>query len=332
LNEQRKYVVTGGGGFVGKALCRRLLQDGHQVTAVARGEYPDLQGLGVDCRRVDISSDEQGLLAAFSGAAAVFHVAAKVDMWGHYRDFLAVNVYGTRNVLTACRAAKVPVLVYTSSPSVIANGSNLRGVDESYPYPEQHSAYYPATKAMAEREVLAAHKEDGLRTISLRPHLIFGPGDRNFVPTICRKAKAGRLVRVGAGTNLVDICFIDDCVEAHLRAAEVLEREAGAGGKAYFISQGEPVLLWDWIDEVLRFNNLPPVQRSIPARVAIFAGRIAEAFCRIIPGHPEPPFTAFLAEEMATDHYFDISAAKRNLDWTPGRSVAEAMEITFGSL
>lgn len=190
----KTYVVTGGGGFVGHALCRALRREGHAVIALARGSYPELTALGVRSVRVDIGKERDAAGATwwelFQGVAGVFHTAAKVDMWGRYEDFFATNVQGTRNVIAACQRAGVPSLVFTSSPSVVHDGSDLRGVDESYPYPQHFDAFYPQTKAHAEREVCAASGVQGVHTVSLRPHLIWGPEDTNLIPTVVARARA----------------------------------------------------------------------------------------------------------------------------------------------
>lgn len=320
-------LVTGGGGFLGKALCKRLQAEGYTVRALQRGRYPELEAIGIECYQENLTAPSEKFQEIFDGVSTVFHVAAKVDMWGAYDDFYSVNVTGTRTVLAAAQAAGVPTFVYTSSPSVIASGKDLRGIDESEPYPDEYKAYYPRTKAIAEREVLAAHSTE-FKTCALRPHLIWGPGDTNLIPTVLERARAGRLLKVGDGTNVVDVTYIDDCVQAHLCAMNSLANDVAAGGKAYFISQGDPVPLWDWIDEILIRHNLPRVTRSINARLAYCLAIVFEFFARILPGN-EPLFSRFLVEEMSTDHYFDISRAKKLLQYTPARSVAEALEEAF---
>ena len=329
-DKSKKVIVTGGGGFVGRALARRLLRDGHQVTAISRKHYPELEKTGIKSLALDLSTSAEALAEQFAAANAVFHVAAKVEMWGAYDDFFATNVIGTRNVIAACKAAKVPYLIFTSSPSVIAGGQDLCGVDEKQPYPEKHLAHYPATKMIAEQEVLAADSED-LFTVALRPHLIFGPGDTNLVPTILERARQGRLVQIGSGENKTDITFIEDCVSAHIAAWETLTNNPSAcRGKAYFISQGEPVNMWQWINQILTYKQLPPLKRKIPARLAYGIACLAETVCKVLP-KKEPFLTRFLVEEMVTSHYFDISAAKRDLGFKPKFSVRQAMQITFGS-
>jgi len=326
-----RALVTGGGGFVGGALCRRLVALGHDVTALGRRPAPALAAAGLATVVHDLAADDAaGRLAGLcAGVDCVFHTAAHVKMWGPHEAFVRGNIAATDRVIAACRAAGVGRLVFTSSPSVVAADHDLRGVDESLPYPARYRASYPETKAAAERAVLAAHGA-GLRTLALRPHLIFGPGDTNLVPTILGRARAGRLVQVGAGRNVVDLTFIDDCVAAHLRAAAVLAEDPSVGGRAYFISQGTPVPLWEWIGKVLALHGLPPVRRRIPLAVARVAAAAAEGAWRTFRLAGDPPLTRFLAEEMATDHYFDIGAARRRLGYEPSCTVWEATERAFG--
>ena len=309
--------MTGGGGFVGRALGKALRIEGHEVISLARGEYPELSQLGIVSHRVDISRHPEKWRDLFNGVDGVFHTAAKVDMWGRYEDFFSVNVVGTRNVIEACRAGRVPNLVFTSSPSVIHNGRDLEGVDESYPYPRRFDAHYPATKALAEQEVRAAHNVDGVRTVSLRPHLIWGPEDTNLIPTILERAQSGRLTRIGSGANRVDLTFIHDCVRAHVLAMEALERSPeGVGGKVYFITQGEPVEMWRWIDQVVSANGLPPVRRALPRSIAHALALAMEsiAHCAQWLGFSMTPLlTRFLLSEMSSRHFFSIQAAHRDL-------------------
>ena len=259
-----KAVVTGGGGFVGGGICRRLRDLGHDVTAIGRRPHEELAAEGIRTAIQDLTAPtaRSFLAALFAGVECVFHTAAHVKMWGPREAFIRGNVTATNNVIAACREAGVAKLVFTSSPSVVAADHDLRGVDESQPYPPSFKAFYPETKAAAELAVLENHGHS-LKTIALRPHLIFGPGDTNLVPTILKRARAGRLVQVGDGTNLVDLTFIDDCVSAHVLAANVLDERPAAGGRAYFISQGSPVRLWQWIGRVLALHDAPPVRRRL---------------------------------------------------------------------
>jgi len=326
-----KAVVTGGGGFVGSAVCRQLRTLGHDVTALGRRPITGPGAEGIRTVTQDLAQPDAvtGLTGLFAGVDCVFHTAAHVKMWGPREAFVRGNITATQNVIAACRAAGVGKLVFTSSPSVVAASYDRRGVDESQPYPDHYMAIYPETKAAAERAVLAAHGPD-LRTISLRPHLIFGPGDTNLVPTILKRARAGRLTQVGDGSNLVDLSFIDDCVAAHLLAAAALDARPTAGGRAYFISQGTPVPLWEWIGRVLALHNLPPVRRKISATTAQLLATVAEGVWKTFGLTSDPPLTRFLAEEMATDHYYNIDAARQELGYRPSCSVWEATDRSFG--
>ncbi len=316
-----KFIVTGGGGFVGKALCQKLKSEGHQVVAIARGEHQDLLRMGVDLVRADLSQDP--LAHIFKGAEAVFHTAAKVGVWGEYRDFYRHNVIATKNVLAACRSCGVNKLIFTSSPSVVHDGTNLRNIDETYPYPRQYLAHYPKTKALAEQAVLAANSPD-LFTLSLRPHLIWGPGDRHLIPAIVKKGEAGRLFCIGRGENRVDVCYIDDCVQAHLKGYRALNNPA-VRGRAYFISQGDPINWWDFVNKILAIHHLPPVKKRLPYPIAMGLATLMEWISKCLPGHPEPLLNRFLASELATDHYFNIGAARQWLGYEPAYTIAEAL-------
>jgi len=326
-----KYLVTGGGGFLGHAICRKLIQSGNEVVSISRNKYQALEELGVTQYITDIADYSSFSKDAFQGADCVFHVAAKVDMWGKYDDFFRINVKGTENVIKSCLENGVKKLVYTSSPSVIADGTDLCGIDESYPYPFEYKAYYPHTKALAEIEVLSSNCKD-LFTIALRPHLIWGPGDTHLIPIILKKAREGKLIRIGTGTNLVDTCFIEDCVSAHLSAMKALEINPVSRGNVYFISQGEPILLWDWINEILLRSNMQKIKRSIPKSLAYFLAGLLENISNFMPGNPEPRLTRFLVSEMATSHYFNICSAKNDLGFEPHYSIKRGMELTFPSL
>ncbi len=184
-------------------------------------------------------------------------------------------------------------LVYTSSPSVVFNGRDMENVDESVPYPEHHEAAYPATKATAERAVLAANSPD-LAVVALRPHLIWGPGDNHLVPRIIARAKAGRLRRIGRVTKLVDSTYIDNAAEAHLLAADRLTSGSPCAGKAYFISNGQPMPVWDLVNGILDAAGLPPVVKVVPTWAALTVGAACEGIYKTLQFSAEPPMTRFL--------------------------------------
>lgn len=314
--------ITGASGFIGGKLAERLLAGGREVRVLARRDLPDLEKLGARVVRGDLH-DTAALAAGCAGVETVFHVAGRVGVWGPAADFFRVNVEGTRQVLAAARAAGVPRFVYTSSPSVVFNGGDLAGEDESAPLCTEAPCAYPTSKAAAERLVTAANSSE-LATVSLRPHLVWGPGDRNVVPRVLALARKGRLKIVGAGRNLVDCTHITNVVDAHVQAERALASGAPEPrGKAYFITNDEPVVLWDWINELLRGVGLPPVTRHVSLGAAYRAGAVLETAWRFLPLKGEPPMTRFVAKELATDHWFRIDAAKRDLGYAPRVSMAD---------
>lgn len=319
-----RCAVTGGTGFLGRHLTRALRQRGDSVRVLARRDDSELRRLGAQLVLGDLQ-DLDSLRDCFQATDCVFHTAALAGIWGKWRDFETVNVHGTANVLRICRELGVRRLVHTSSPSVTFRGGDQRNVDESAPYPVTWLCHYPRSKALAEQEVLRSHGRDGLATCALRPHLIWGPGDRHLIPRLIERARRGQLARVGDGRNRIDITYIDNAVDAHLLAADRLDLQGAVGGRTYFISQGEPVNCWDWIDDILRLAGLPPVRRVIPYRLARVVGAGLECVYFGLGRRDEPPMTRFLADQLARDHYFDISAARRDLGYQPQIDTAEGL-------
>ncbi len=323
-------LVTGGGGFLGSAIVRRLCQRGDRVSSLSRGHYPELAALGVTQHQGDIA-DRIAVSRAAADCDIVFHVAAKAGVGGRSADYHRANVTGTANVLSACRHHGIPRLVYTSSPSVVFNGRDMAGVDESVPYPMHYEAAYPHTKAIAEQMVLRANGAT-LSTVSLRPHLIWGPGDNHLIPRILARARSGRLRRIGTVPKLIDSVYIDNAADAHLLAADRLAPSSPIAGKAYFITQGEPVPLWDLVNRILVCAGLGPVTRSLPTGLAYEIGRLLEMVYAVLLPSGEPPLTRFVARELATAHWFDICAARRDLGYEPKVSLDEGLRRLKESL
>jgi nucleoside-diphosphate-sugar epimerase len=316
-------LVTGAGGFLGRAIVDRCLARGWKVRGIARGAYPDLAGRGVEMFRGDIGVADE-LDPAVQGCDAVFHVAALAGVWGAYHKYYEANTLGTRNVIDACVEYGVKKLIYTSTPSVVHGGHNVSGLDESAPYGERFSTHYQSTKAEAEKAVLAENGEE-LLTVALRPHLIWGPGDNHITPRLIARHKAGRLRLVGGGVNRVDGTYIDNAALAHLLAHDRLERGAACAGRAYFIAQDEPVPSKELINNLVGAAGLPAVTKSISPGAAKVVGAILEAIWTVFRLPGEPPMTRFLAEQLSTDHYYDLSAAKRDLGYVPEVSMEEGL-------
>ena len=318
-----KVLVTGAGGFLGRAVVRRLLEKGDEVRGLGRTAQPELEKQGVRFICADLA-DSEAVRRAARGADAVVHTAAKAGVWGPYAEYFRANVTGTRSVIEACRAEGVGLLVHTSTPSVVFTGRDIEGGDESLPLGRHFPCAYAATKALAEREALAADKPGELAVCALRPHLIFGRGDPHLLPRVVAAAQAGRLRIVGNGRNRVDVTHVESAALAHVLALDALA--AGrAHGKAYFVSQGEPVLLWPWLNSIFERLGIAPLQKRIPAGAAKAAGALAEILWKALPLAGEPPMTRFAASELATSHWFDISAARRDLGYSPALSTEEGL-------
>ena len=319
-----KALVTGGGGFLGQAIVRALLRHGASVRSFSRAAHAELNELGVEQFKGDLA-DPVAVSSAVQGSEIVFHVAAKAGIWGDYADYHLPNVTGTQNVIAACRQHGIPRLVYTSSPSVVFDGRDMEGVDESAPYPAHYEAHYPRTKAQAEKMVRSANDAQ-LATVSLRPHLIWGPGDNHLLPRLVARARAGQLRRIGARENLTDTVYVDNAADAHLLAAEHLLPGSPIAGKTYFISQGEPVPVWQMVNRLLNAADAPVVTRAIPTWLALALAWGFEGAHRLANNPSEPRLTRFVVRELSTAHWFDISAARRELGYSPRVSIAEGLE------
>ncbi len=344
-------LVTGGTGFLGRRMVERLLGQGRSVTVLARHPDSDLAKRGVHFIRASLDNTP-AVTAACADIETVFHIAAKVGVWGRYDDFFRTNVLGTRALLDGCRVHGVRNFIHTSTPSVVYNGLDLANANESLPLTTACPSPYPLTKAIAERDVLAANSAT-LRTVALRPHLIWGVGDPHLVPRILERARAGRLRIVGEGKNRVDMVHVDNAVAAHLLAEKALiasqnedatqqtcnvlrykqsatdnEVETpGTGGspagKAYFITNDEPIFLWEWVNQLLISLGERPIEKHLSLSAASTIGALCEGLWRVLPLRSEPPMTRFVAAELAKDHWFDLTAAKRDLGYTPRISMAE---------
>jgi 2-alkyl-3-oxoalkanoate reductase len=318
-------LVTGGGGFIGGALVRRLLADGVRVRSVSRGHYRDLEALGVEQIRGDLG-DPAVAARAVTDCGTVFHVAAKAGIWGSKASFWRSNVEATDHLIAASRAAGVTRFVFTSSPSVAQTDSGCAGGDESQPIPATHRTHYQASKALSEARVLAANAPE-LGTVALRPRLVWGPGDRHLVPRLVARAEQGRLRLVDGGGAAVDSTVIDNAVDAHVLAADALDGESSAcAGKAYFISNGEPRPMGTLINQLLEASGAPTVDKGISGRFAFVLGAGLEAIWTVFRLGGEPPMTRFLARQLSTPNWYDLSAAARDLGYRPAVSLDEGLE------
>ena len=321
-----KVLVTGGGGFLGQALCRALLAQGHAVASFSRSRHAALDALGVRQLQGDLGDADAVLRAVGEGFDAVLHNAAKAGTWGSYQSYFDANVTGTRNVIAACRAHGIGRLVHTSTPSVVHRATHPvegLGADE-VPYGEGVKAHYATTKIIAEREALAAN-DATLAVVALRPRLIWGPSDTQILPKLVARARSGRLRLVGDGRNLVDTTYIDNAAQAHVQALAALHPGAACAGRAYFISNGEPWPLREVLNGLLRAAGAPAVEKTIPFRAAYAVGAVCEGLWTALPLPGEPPMTRFLAEQLSTAHWYAMAPAARDFGYVPQVSIEEGL-------
>jgi nucleoside-diphosphate-sugar epimerase len=319
-----RALVTGGGGFLGLYIVEQLLHAGEVVRVLCRGRYPALESLGVEVIQGDVR-DREIVRQACQGIDAVFHTAAVPGIWGDWSLYHGINTVGTLNVLEACRNSGVGRLIFTSSPSVIFDGKDHINADESLPYPDTWLCHYPHSKALAEQAVLAASSSAGLRTVSLRPHLIWGPRDNHLIPRLIQKASSGRLRRVGDGTNVVSVSYVENAAAAHLQAEKALRDSDRPAGRAYFINEPEAVNLWDWINLLLDRASLPPLRKSISASAASRIGAVLEWIWTALKLKGEPPMTRFVAAQLAGSHSYSIAAAQRDFGYCPLVTMEEGL-------
>ncbi len=318
-----RVLVTGGGGFLGSAICRLLRARGEEPVSFARQRYPALDADGIEQAQGDITALDT-LITASKGCDAIIHTAAKAGAWGRLDEYYDINVKGTANVIAAAHMNGITRLVHTSTPSVVHAGGDLEGVDESQPLATHFHAHYPRTKALAEQQVLAANGPQ-LFTVALRPHLIWGPGDNHLLPRIVARARAGRLRFIGKTSKLIDTIYIDNAAQAHVDALYRLAPEAACAGRAYFISQGEPIAIDAMINHLLRATGLPGETRRVPYGLAYAIGAVCEVVYTLARIESEPPMTRFIAEQLATAHWFNIAAARRDLGYAPRVSLIEGL-------
>ena len=322
----KSILVTGGGGFLGSAICKQLLSFGYSVVSFSRKRYPELEKIGVECRLGNLFYLSE-IDAALEGIDAVVHTAALAGVWGKHSDFMHVNADGTRNLLQAMNKRGIRLLVHTSSPSVVFAGEDISGGNEDIPYPESFTASYPFSKMVAEKAVIKANAEGTVDTVILRPHLIWGPGDPHFLPRLKQKSKAGKLVRIGSGQNLVDTIYVDNAAEAHCKALQkLMDDPTMVRGKIFFLGQERPAQLWKFLDQLLSTIGEPPVRKQLSFRFAYLIAGAVELVYRMLRIHRrEPPITRFVAQQLAKSHYFDHTRIEDSLGFTPRVSIEEGL-------
>jgi nucleoside-diphosphate-sugar epimerase len=326
-----KAFLTGGGGFLGTAIARILVARGDEVTSYSRSRHAQLESLGVRCIQGDVA-DHEAVLEAMRGSEIVFHCAAKAGIFGPRTEYEHVNVAGTRAVMRAAVESRVRGVVHTSSPSVTFDGNDHVLARNDLPLARHFLCDYPRTKAEAERIALLTNRANDVAVCALRPHLVFGPGDPHLLPRILERARARKLEVVGDGTNQVSLTYVENAAHAHVDAADRLDPHAAHAGRAYFIAQEEPVVLWTWIASLLGSLGIEPPRKRVSERTAWCAGLLAESIWRVLGRNSDPPMTRFVALQLARTHTYDMTPAKRDFGYFERVNLGDATSLTVTAL
>jgi 2-alkyl-3-oxoalkanoate reductase len=314
-------LVTGATGFIGGHLVEELAARGERVRALGRDEtvLARLTCSNVEPFRADLR-DRERIPEACRGAELVYHVGALSSPWGRTADFEAINVGGTEAVIEGCRRHGVRRLVYVSSPAVLSNGMDQENLTDDAPYPARFTSVYARTKKEGEDRVNAARND--LETVIIRPKAVFGPGDRALLPRLLAAARQGRLPQIGDGRNRVNLTYVDNVVQGILLAGH----SPAAVGRTYTLTNGESPRLWEVITTVLSRLNIPPIRRTVPVPAALTVAGVMEAAARVTG--KEPLLTRYSVLILARTQTYDISAARRDLGYSPIVSLAEGIERT----
>ncbi|WP_137826521.1 NAD-dependent epimerase/dehydratase family protein [Brevibacterium sp. 2SA] len=314
-----KITVTGASGLLGSSVARILVASGHAVTTLQRRPSE------VDGARdvLGTVTDPNAVAEAVAGADAVIHLAAKVSLTGDPSEFAAVNIGGTRTLISAAQAAGVTRFVHISSPSVAHTGESIVGDGAGPASPDHARGEYARTKAAGERLALAADAED-FRVLVLRPHLMWGPGDAQLTERVIDRARAGRMPVLGSGAALVDTLFVDNAVEAIIAALTAVDV---THGEALVVTNGQPRPIGELMSRIAIAGGATEPRLRIPVAPALVAGSLVERVWDLSDHDDEPPLTRFLAEQLSTAHWFDQRRTQEVLDWTPRVSIEEGLDL-----
>ncbi|MBX7108248.1 MAG: NAD-dependent epimerase/dehydratase family protein [Chitinophagales bacterium] len=330
-------LVTGGTGFLGRAIIHELL-DEHVPLSIASVTILGLKerSAWIDDRIQYVQGDicnREEMNRACAGIDLVIHTAAIVD-WGTKRpeEVYRVNFEGTRNVVEACRSNQVKWLLYTSSLDVVMTGKPLTNIDESQPYPARHLNMYCESKCKAEQLVLSANGEQ-LRTAVLRPADIWGEYDPYHLPPLIEMAKKGLYVRVGNGSALNQHIYVGNMAWAHVQIAKVLvDGQQAMAGQAYFITDGPGTNFFKFFDEIVIRSGYTIRPRNVwlPRWLMYAIGAITEFLALLLRPiiYYSPKLSRFAVLYITTDFTFSSAKAKRDFGFEPKYSKEEAIART----
>lgn len=314
--------ITGASGFVGGAAAQHLAK-AHTITAMSRSEKSDsvIAALGATPIRCDLNTLEASHL---QGVDVVIHSAAKVESWGPMADFFRDNVEGTERLLTAARTAGVKRFIHIGTEAALFHGQPMRDIDETAPLALDSPFPYSRSKAHAETAVRGANDPaGGFTTIVLRPRFIWGPGDKSILPAIKYMVDSGKFMWIGGGTNRTSTTYIGNLVNAI-----ELALEKGTPGEPYFITDGDPVILREFLIQLMASVGVNLPDRSAPGWLVRGIARVLAAFWAAFGRPGVPPIDPFTAALMSRDCTLVIAKAERELGYRPTIGLEEGLAAT----
>lgn len=318
-----KALVTGGTGFLGHALARRLLREGWDVTAAGRNEAVGrtLEAEGARFARLDLA-DEAGMVAACAGQDVVFHSGALSSPWGPYDAFYKANVTGTRHVIQGCRAHGVGRLVHVSTPSLYFDFRDREGIREDEPLPAKGVNAYAETKRWAEMEVDKAFAA-GLPTITIRPRALFGPGDTTILPRLIRANQDGRMPLFDGGRARIDITYVENVVDALMLCQKAPD---SALGRKFNITNGEPMAVGDMLTRLFDRLGMPYAPKPMSFEAGMAIATTLEFVANTFQGGKEPVLNRYSVGLLSKSQTLDITQAREVLGYSPRVGIDEGLE------
>lgn len=316
----KQVFVTGGSGFVGGNLIDELVSRGITVHALARSDQAaeKVEARGAVAVRGDLESIT-ALKKGMDGCDTVFHAGAVVTLWGDPDEFQRINVQGTQNVVTAARMAGVSTLVHVSTEAVLAGGPPIVDADEMWDYPRKPCGLYPTTKGAAERIVIQSNAKD-LKTVAIRPPLIWGKGDTSVLPQIAAAVENGQWMWFDGGHYPHTTTHVKNVVEGLILAAE-----KGRGGQVYFLSDGEPMDFREFITRSLATMGVTPSDKAIPWWLASIFATVTESIWVLLRLKSDPPLPRSVLYVMGQKLTVNDSKARIELGYEGRVSIEDGL-------
>ena len=319
-----KVFITGGTGFLGSALARRLHSMSYDVTIMGRNEEKGsvLEREGIRFIQAEFR-DKETILQAVEGMDYVFHCGALSSPWGRYEAFYEANVLGTENIISACKQHNVKRLIHVSTPSIYFDTKDRLDVKEDDALPSKFLNHYAETKYLAEKRIDEAF-QDGLPVITIRPRAIFGPGDTAIIPRLIRANQERFIPIIHQGKARIDLTYVENVVDALILC---MNSNKATLGKKYNISNGESVVLKDVLGRLFNELKMDFHYKQIPYRLAYSIAYLMEKKAVLFRSKEEPMLTRYSVTVLSSSQTISIDKAEQELGYQPEISVEEGIQL-----